>query len=43
MYSRNLELFLNLKLIFIITFSNSSGLLSDVCNFLYANKLRNVN
>lgn len=35
------RLFLNLKLIFIIAFSNYSGLLSDICNFLYANKLLN--
>lgn len=32
------RVFLNLKLIFIIPFFKYSGLLSDICNFLYANK-----
>lgn len=35
------RLFLNLKLIFIITFFNYLGLLLDICNFLYVNKLLN--
>lgn len=32
------RVFLNLKLIFIILLLKYSGLLSDICNFLYANK-----